>query len=50
MRSWGTLHLQNFPKCVSVAHRRYRLTENLKNQAITCCPRMSDRLTENLKN
>ncbi|MBC1225068.1 hypothetical protein GNF10_22355 [Nostoc sp. UCD121] len=26
------------------------LAENLKNNAIACCPRMSDRFAENLKN
>ncbi|MGI2904189.1 hypothetical protein [Tolypothrix sp. VBCCA 56010] len=29
---------------------RHRLAENLKNKAIICCERVSDRFTENLKN
>ncbi|WP_180277722.1 hypothetical protein [Nostoc sp. 'Peltigera malacea cyanobiont' DB3992] len=43
--------------CVSEAHRRYRFAENLKNNTIACCPRVSVseahrryRLVENLKN
>ncbi|MEH2240475.1 hypothetical protein [Nostoc sp.] len=35
---------------IFVAYRRYRLSENLKNKAIACCSRVSDRLAENLKN
>ncbi|MEH2397863.1 hypothetical protein [Nostoc sp.] len=39
-----------YPYISNKAHRKYRLAENLKNNAITCYGRGSDRLAVNLKN
>ena len=45
----GNIEAIAYPYISNKAHRKYRLTENLKNKAIACCGRVSDRLTENLK-